>query len=121
MAKRTQFNDPSSRTGIFEGDLRYGRRAGNELQKHNDFASGRYEIAEDGTLIDTGQVKNAPAVPLVLVQPRDPEVWANKVKPPKVKNNPPQLEDQMMMLLAKRTGGLACNVSSLKLGKTVIR
>mgnify|MGYP001810760383 CR=1 FL=1 len=59
-------------TGVFEGDLRYGRACGLEAKRHQDYPAERVD----------GVAKNAPLAPLVTVKPRDPNVWR---KDPKVK------------------------------------
>lgn len=56
---RNQIVDRAAGTGVFAGDLRYGRRNGHVAEKNGDYSGPA----------------NDPIVPLVLVTPRDPEVW----------------------------------------------
>lgn len=108
MALKTHFEDPSSRTGVFVGDLKYGRRQGKEFRKHNDFP------AQD----ENGNLVNEVAVPLVLQKRRDPQVWnRGKTKVKKVKKNPQDLQDTLMMTLATQTGGLLHNLRVTKIGR----
>jgi len=72
MSKNPIINDYAPGTGVYEGDLRYGRKSGNEFVKHKDFAANRQD----------GIASNAPVMPLTLVEPRDPQVWK---KDPRVK------------------------------------
>ncbi len=104
MATRTSFEDPSSGTGVFTGDLKYGRCQGNRLNLHHD-----YPAKQDGQA-------NQPAAPLILRPKRDPQVWADKAKTPKVKVNTKDFSDQFMMKLAMQTGGLIRNVRVVKFG-----
>jgi hypothetical protein len=108
MANRTNLSDPSTGSGVFVGDLKYGRCHGNEKVKHKDFP-----------LIDeeTGEV-NLPAVPLVLVPRRDPSLWTKDrtKKIPKVKFNSPELENKLLAALVTQTGGLLHNVR-IKVGR----
>lgn len=62
----TKINDPSLRTGVFIGDLAYGKCNGNMPERNGDY---------------TGSI-NEPVCKLVLVQPRDPRIWS---KDPMVK------------------------------------
>lgn len=57
--------DPTPAGTPYEGDLRYGRAFGTTPDKHRDFHAERID----------GVSRNSPVVPLVLVQPRDPQVW----------------------------------------------
>lgn len=57
--------DSSSRSGVYEGDLKYGRCNGTEYTKHSDYPADRVN----------GIPQNKPVVPLSLVKPRDPELW----------------------------------------------
>jgi hypothetical protein len=57
--------DPTPAGSPYEGDLRYGRAFGTTPDKHRDFHAERVD----------GTPRNVPVVPLVLVQPRDPQVW----------------------------------------------
>lgn len=57
----TKLNDPSPRTGVYTGDLRYGRLNGTEAVKGRDFPSNKGE--------------NLPILPLVLQRKRDPRLW----------------------------------------------
>lgn len=104
MALKTNFDDPSSRTGVYVGDLRYGRCYGNEYRKHNDYP------AHEGDQV------NLPAVPLVLKSKRDPRIWNGKSKHPKVKCNSKSFTDQVMMKIGQQTGGLLHNLKVIKLG-----
>lgn len=70
--------DLSPRTGVYEGDLAYGRRNETEIVKHKDFPANRDE---------NGNPINAPILPLKLVDPRDPTVWS-KGKSKKKKEKP---------------------------------
>lgn len=67
--------DPSPRTGVYEGDLKYGRTNHGEVKKHKDYAAERVD----------GVPTNPPAVGLALVQPRDPEVWTKDERVKKAK------------------------------------
>jgi hypothetical protein len=54
-----QLNDPSPRTGVYTGDLAYGKCNGSVPDKHGDYT---------GT-------SNKPICALTLVRARDPKVW----------------------------------------------
>lgn len=54
-----QINDPSLRTGVYEGNLAYGRCNGNMPDKHGDYSGAH----------------NKPISPLTLIRTRDPNVW----------------------------------------------
>ncbi len=59
--------DRSPSRGVYYGDLTYGRVNGNKgFERGKDFTAN---IGEHGV------PNNMPAVRLVLVEPRDPEVW----------------------------------------------
>ncbi len=58
---KTRLLDRSQGKGIYEGDLKYGRKLGDSYIKGQDFPSA------DGN--------NQPVVPLTLVEKRDPRVW----------------------------------------------
>jgi hypothetical protein len=109
MAIKSSILDPANGSGVFAGDLRYGRCLGSCVVKHQDFAR-----IDD----ETGQ-ENLPAVPLILVTPRDPSVWQNKnkKKPRKSKVSNQELHDQLLMNLSKFTTGLSHNLSRIKRGK----
>lgn len=62
--------DPSPGTGVCTGDLRYGRCNGNTPVKNKDFAG------ED----------NQPISRVVLVSPRDPQVWRRDDRVKKFRN-----------------------------------
>lgn len=64
--------DPSPRTGVYEGDLKYGRTSHGESVKRKDYTAER----------QNGVPSNPAAVVLPIVQPRDPQVWTkdNRVK-----------------------------------------
>ncbi len=51
--------DPSNRSGVYSGDLAYGRKNGTMFDKHGDYSGP----------------DNQPIVPLTLVESRDPHVW----------------------------------------------
>lgn len=66
MSKNKLKSDPSPKNGSFEGDLKYGRRHGNEAPaRGEDYPADRVE----------GIASNLPVAPLTLVAPRDPQVW----------------------------------------------
>jgi hypothetical protein len=71
MRSRT-IEDRSVGTGVFTGDLKYGRMFGKNFEKHKDFAAEHVN----------GIAQNQPVVPLITVQPRDPNCWK---KDPSVK------------------------------------
>lgn len=78
MAKKlVKFVDEAPRTGVFEGDLKYGRCNGNVVSKHGDNPANRHN----------GIAKNQPVAPLTLVQPRDPEFWKRDPRINEVKKN----------------------------------
>ena len=54
-----QLKDPSPRTGVYTGDLAYGRMNGAVPNKHGDYSGA----------------SNKPIMPLTLVRPRDPHMW----------------------------------------------
>jgi len=64
--KRQSIVDPSPGTGVFRGDLAYGRCKGEEVIKYKDFPANYDEH---------GNPLNLSVAPLVLVAPRDPDVW----------------------------------------------
>ena len=63
--------DYSLRTGVFEGDLAYGRQDRRTVVKHEDFPAMRDE---------NGKARNRPIMRLKLVKPRDPSVWESKCR-----------------------------------------
>jgi len=65
---KTKIVDYALGTGVYTGDLKYGRVSKTNGERSKDFAA-QYQ---DGKPI------NPPAVPLVLVQNRDPEVWTSE-------------------------------------------
>ena len=74
---KTKLIDKALGTGVFEGDLKFGRCMGNILSKHGDVDAGRQD----------GIPTNQPIAPLVLVQRRDPHVWKKNPAIKIVKSN----------------------------------
>lgn len=74
---RTKITDRASGTGVYEGDLKFGRCNGTVLSKHGDVDARR----EDGI------ATNQPVAPLVLVQQRDPKVWKKDARLKEVKQS----------------------------------
>ncbi len=72
---KTRITDRASGTGVYEGDLKFGRCNGNVISKHGDVDARR----EDG--VSTNQ----PVAPLVLVQQRDPKLWRRDTRVKEVK------------------------------------
>jgi hypothetical protein len=70
MANRTVFEDRALGTGVFEGDLKYGRCHGRNFNRHKDYAANREE----------GSATNIAAAPLLLIRGRDPRVWSKQVR-----------------------------------------
>ena len=64
-----RLQDVSPGTGVFEGDLKYGRMNGNVPKRRTDFSAARDS--------ETGEAHNRVMAPLVLVSQRDPELWAH--------------------------------------------
>jgi len=62
---KKQLIDYAPGTGVYEGDMRYGRANGNVPDKHGDYPANR----------ENGVATNQPVVVLPLVQQRDPRVW----------------------------------------------
>jgi hypothetical protein len=106
MATKTHFEDPSTGSGVFVGDLKYGRCMGTNIVKHKDFPAEGNE--------------NQPAAPLILVSKRDPSVWQNKDKKRPRKNvmNNEELRSQLQISLMKFTNGLSQHVRRVKIGKS---
>jgi hypothetical protein len=67
MQYKKKLVDPG--TGVYEGDLRYGRRKGDVVVKTEDFAAKR----------ENGQPTNKPVCGLALVEKRNPELWKKPV------------------------------------------
>lgn len=74
----SRVRDQSPRTGVFEGDLKYGRLSADGVAANRqDYSSGRNPDDPDS------KVTHYPAMPLKLVEPRDPTLWT---KDPAVKD-----------------------------------
>lgn len=73
---RREIIDPSEKSNVYEGNLAYGRCSGETPVIGKDFPADR---------LDDGKPKNLPVAPLILVSPRDPEVWSNRELKPKRK------------------------------------
>lgn len=75
---KTKIVDYALGTGVYTGDLRYGRRNGRVVEKGKDFPADYRD----------GKATNEPIIPLVEVEQRDPGVWLSekdKVKKAKEK------------------------------------
>lgn len=120
MRRASDFVDPAPRDGIYRGDLKYGRRYGNQHRPRNDYESQCYD--NNGKIVN-----NEPLVILPYQQKRDPHVWAQRAvdfrtgKPPKHNGNPPQLSDFILKSALVNPSGLIASISTMKLGEAVIR
>jgi hypothetical protein len=65
---KTKVVDYALGTGVYTGDLKYGRANGRVVEKGRDFPAN----------YTNNKATNEPLVPLVLVRPRDPEVWTSE-------------------------------------------
>lgn len=74
---KPKFVDDAPGTGVFEGDLKYGRCNGAIPSKHGDHSANRKD----------GIAMNIPVVPLTLVQPRDSTLWKKDPRIKEVKKN----------------------------------
>lgn len=111
MSHKT-LTDLSPGTGVYEGDLAYGRRDGNVYKRHNDYSADRGD----------GQAKNLPVMPLRLVRGRNPLLWK---KDPKVKEAKKSVSESqhyknyVIETYRVTKAALKCNVR-LKVGKVNI-
>lgn len=64
---RERLIETASKTGVFKGDLRYGRCQGRFYDKKRDY------VGDENQLV----------MPLITVEPRDPNVWK---KDPSIKS-----------------------------------
>ena len=95
--------DMSLRTRVFRGDLKYGRTSNGIAVKGKDF---------------TGE-DNAPVVPLVLVEPRDPQVWRKDNRIKEAKKQVGSQHSINRIIEAYQTANLRSNIT-LKVGKQVM-
>jgi len=107
---RTQLKDPHPTRGVFEGDLAYGRAFGNNPDKRKDYAADRVD----------GVAQNKPIAPLVLVAPRDPELWRRDkrvVKAKRTLDNSQHGVNQMIKSYYEMLDYMKANIH-LTVGKT---
>lgn len=64
---QSTIQDPSTLSGVYEGDLRYGRCLVDVSRPSKDYQAERDE---------NGQAKNKPVFGVPPQRPRDPEVWS---------------------------------------------
>ncbi len=109
-----RFIDESPRTGLYEGDLKYGRCLEAEPKKRQDFAAERHN----------GVATNRPVVSLVLIEQRNPKFWRKDPQLKTIKkriNNPPQVADEVLRAILKNPHGLASHITSVKLGARLLK
>jgi hypothetical protein len=106
---RNQIQDPAPMTGRYEGDLKYGRRNGDEYNR-NDYQANRDE---------NGNSTNLPVFGLPLLSGRDPQVWKNTRKPESKKVvNSSDFQDEFINKFMKTSSsryGLHHSVSHIKI------
>jgi hypothetical protein len=110
MAK-PDFHDVSPRTGVYEGDLKFGRCLGSTPVKKSDHSAER---AEDG------EAKNKPIAPLVPAFKRDQTFWRGRNKHPKRTVNSPTLADDILVQAAYYPQGLISNLTMFKSNNQIL-
>ncbi len=110
--KKESIVDPASGSGIYEGDLRYGRCNGTKVSRKGDFTANRKD----------GVATNQPVVSLSPAFKRDSEVWKRdpKVLIAKRKvSNSQHIVNYLLHSFAESMHGVTSNVH-IRIGRQLL-
>lgn len=117
MRQDLNFLDPSPGDGVYQGDLKYGRRCGGQIVPRKDFT----RVGEEG-------VENLPVHSLPPQRDRDPQVWNVKAIDPETGkfptfhgSNMPYLFDRILTRGLEYPHGLVANLSMVRRGKEILK
>lgn len=99
--------DPSPRSGVYEGDLKYGRALGTLPEKGKDFPADRHD----------GHASNLPIVPLKPAFKRNPALWSGRVKVCKRVANSPTIATEVMIAAQHYPNGLAAHLNPVSISR----
>jgi hypothetical protein len=107
MIRKPNLQDPSPLTGVYEGDLKYGRCLESVPVKQKDYNAERSQ--------ETGEAQNKPIFALPPAFKRDETFWKGRCKHPKIVSNPPDLAEEILVSAVKFRSkySLLANVSRI--------